>query len=218
MEHKELSQGEKDSDEVIYLVRNEAVWKKDVFKIGRSSNWRKRLGSYGTSTRVLKCVKVSNSYAAEKRLIDAFCENFGCVEGKEYFLCPERKALEIFDTALENFGCEEPHEEQTKIPKQPEIQKKEIPEKCPISAFFVELDTSSIKKDKEGFMISSEVYRKFCDWCISRRQLPMTHNMFGRKTKEHLEKKTLFINGKTTKVCRLTQQFPQKDSGLFEHL
>lgn len=90
--------------EVVYLVRNDAVWKNGVLKIGRSSKWEKRLASYGSNTRIIRCIKTADSAEMEKMLISAFSRNFGCIEGREFFLCPEEKACEVFDSV---FSCRE---------------------------------------------------------------------------------------------------------------
>lgn len=81
---------------IIYLLRDDLIWKEGVYKIGRSSNWNSRKASYG-DVRVLSMFETKCISLVEKYLITLFTKKWKVAKGKEFFLCgEERDVLEMF--------------------------------------------------------------------------------------------------------------------------
>nr|WNL50115.1 origin of replication binding protein [Marseillevirus sp.] len=87
-------ESEKD-DGVIYLIRNDSIWKDGVFKVGKTRNWKKRSCSYG-KVRLLHCFRSDFISESEKDVINQFSKHFPVAFGKEYFLCSEEEAVRTF--------------------------------------------------------------------------------------------------------------------------
>ncbi|ADB03920.1 hypothetical protein MAR_ORF139 [Marseillevirus marseillevirus] len=87
---------------IIYLIRDDAIWKDGVYKVGKSSNWASRKNSYG-NVRVLQMFNSDFISASEKLMISAFKEHFSVAKGNEFFLCDDEDVvLRIFLSVKEH--------------------------------------------------------------------------------------------------------------------
>nr|WRK65048.1 hypothetical protein MarFTME_003 [Marseillevirus futianmevirus] len=83
-------------DGIIYLLRDDFIWKEGVYKIGKSSSWKTRKCSYG-DVRVLATFETEFISLVESLMIKNFRENFPIAKGREYFLCErEDTVLNLF--------------------------------------------------------------------------------------------------------------------------
>lgn len=85
---------------VIYLVRNDALWRDNIFKVGKSSNFKARLNSYG-KIRVLDTFSTKFITICEKDMLEDFSNKFPKAFAQEYFLCSEEEAVDVFVKAKE---------------------------------------------------------------------------------------------------------------------
>nr|WQM86837.1 helicase [Marseillevirus cajuinensis] len=85
---------------VIYLVRNDALWRDNIFKVGKSSNFKTRLSSYG-KIRVLDTFSTKFITMCERDVLEDFSTKFPKAFGQEYFLCSEEDAINTFTKAKE---------------------------------------------------------------------------------------------------------------------
>ncbi|AEA06893.1 conserved hypothetical protein [Lausannevirus] len=79
-------------DGIIYLLRDDFIWKEGVYKIGKSSSWKIRKSSYG-DVRVLATFETDFISLAETAMIKNFRESFQIAKGREYFLCEQEDVV-----------------------------------------------------------------------------------------------------------------------------
>ncbi|BAU80091.1 putative replication origin-binding protein [Tokyovirus A1] len=77
---------------IIYLLRDDAIWKKGVYKVGKSSNWKSRKNSYG-NVRVLAMFETDFISQSEKLVIESFRGKCFTAKGNEYFLWKDEEAV-----------------------------------------------------------------------------------------------------------------------------
>lgn len=98
---------------IIYLLRDDAIWKKGVYKVGKSSNWDSRKNSYG-EVRVLAMFETKFISQSEKLVIESFQEKYPIAKGREYFLWEDEEAvLKLFLSVKEE--VEETKEEMCRV-------------------------------------------------------------------------------------------------------
>lgn len=95
------------NDGFIYLVQTSIHVDKNIYKIGRTWNLKKRFVQYGKEVKILKTIKVRNQLVAEDILINSFKDRFDRAkkeigtDGKEYFMCSnDVEAIKTFDDVV----------------------------------------------------------------------------------------------------------------------
>lgn len=79
----------------VYLVQNTKIWASDVFKVGKTSDWQARQRAYGNIPAII-LFKVSECSSLERKIIAEFSAKFDLVQGKEFFKCSKKEAVDTF--------------------------------------------------------------------------------------------------------------------------
>lgn len=193
---------------VIYLVRNDALWKDNIFKVGKSSNFKTRLSSYG-KIRVLDTFSTKFITMCERDVLKDFSTKFPKAFAQEYFLCSEEDAVNTFTKAKErilssmdkmerkflaSYLCQY-EDEQTKI-----LSRETLPKERKAKDISKELSDIADMKEKEKLVevsISSEISYEEREELLEKKDLSREETASLRKyaiaEHYHMEQKDVTV-------------------------